>query len=286
MDGEPSIALNASAKQHLPLSHKPFSVIMPLQMGRDIETFLRREERDKERPVRVLSLGGSLFFGKDGSINEEFLLQFRDFVEKRVKSGETFVIVCGGGEPARKYRDLAQKLNPGITKDRLDQIGIEITRLNALLLQSLFKEEAYSGIINELTEGIELVGSCMIFIGAGSTPGHSTDTVAVRLAKKFGVSKVLNLTNVDRVFTKDPKKDATAEPIEKTTWQQLRELGIIDGQWLPGLNFPFDPVAAREAAESKIEVVVANGNNLQNLENIMGGKQFVGTTIEPNGLSK
>ena len=50
-------------------------------------------------------------------------------------------------------------------------------------------------------------------------------------------------------------------------------------EWIPGFNVPFDPVATKKAAELNMKVIAADGKNLENLQNIFDGKDFVGTVI-------
>lgn len=49
---------------------------------------------------------------------------------------------------------------------------------------------------------------------------------------------------------------------------------------MPGMNSPFDPVAAQLGKEINLKVIVCHGNDLKNLDNILEGKRFVGTVIE------
>ena len=89
----------------------------------------------------------------------------------------------------------------------------------------------------------------------------------------------MNLSNIDYVYTKDPKKFPDAQKIETIGWEAFRKL--IPDRWDPGLNSPFDPVAAKEAEKSGLEVAVINGHNLTELDNYLDGKAFKGTRILP-----
>jgi len=62
------------------------------------------------------------------------------------------------------------------------------------------------------------------------------------------------------------------------TWPEFRKL--VGNRWSPGLNAPFDPVAAKKSAELGLEVVIMNGKNMKNLENYLAGKKFKGTIIK------
>ena len=97
------------------------------------------------------------------------------------------------------------------------------------------------------------------------------------MAENFKVKKLVNLTNVDYVYNKDPKfKDA--KPIKEISWKEFRKL--LPDKWDPGLNAPFDPVAAKEAEQHGMEVIIMNGKKLKNFENYLNGKEYIGTKIK------
>jgi uridylate kinase len=91
------------------------------------------------------------------------------------------------------------------------------------------------------------------------------------------VKKIINLSNIDYVYDKDPKKFPGAKKVEKFSWAEFRKL--VGDKWNPGLNAPFDPIASKIAQESGMEVAIMNGRNLKNLKNYLEGKKFKGTTI-------
>ena len=90
-------------------------------------------------------------------------------------------------------------------------------------------------------------------------------------------TNVDNLSNIQQVYTDDPKKNPDAKPIENISWEEFRK--IVGDEWTPGLNAPFDPIAAKKAQELGVKVVVMSGDDFENIENYFAGKQFVGTTI-------
>jgi uridylate kinase len=87
----------------------------------------------------------------------------------------------------------------------------------------------------------------------------------------------VNLSNIDYVYTADPRTDPSATKIETISWSEFRKL--IPSEWDPGLSSPFDPVAAREAEALGLEVAVINGMDLEAFGNYIDGKSFVGTVI-------
>jgi len=220
----------------------------------------------------VLSLGGSLIVPDDVDMN--FLKNFRSVIEKFTKKGFKFIIICGGGKLARNLQQAASRI-PKVTNKDLDWLGIYATRSNASLVRGIFKNNAQDAIITNPTEKIHFKKN--IIIAAGWKPGWSTDYDAVLLAKNIGIKEIVNMSNVDYVYDKDPKKYRNAKKIEKIGWNSFSKL--ISQKWKAGMNAPFDPVAAKEAKKLGIKVDII-GNDLKNLENLLNGKKFRGTIIE------
>jgi len=220
------------------------------------------------KEILVISVGGSLIV--PDSIDINFLLEFKKII---LTQNKKFIIICGGGKTARRYQEAAKNIVPSL-KDELDWLGIQATILNAYLLKTIFKEKACKKIIRNPNEKVNFNED--ILIASGWKPGFSTDYDAVLLSKNFGIKKLVNLTNVDYVYNKDPKfKDA--KPIKEISWKEFRKL--LPNKWEPGLSTPFDPVAAEEAEKSGLEVIVMNGKKLKNLENYLNKKEFIGTKI-------
>jgi uridylate kinase len=115
-------------------------------------------------------------------------------------------------------------------------------------------------------------------VAAGWKPGFSSDFDAVLLAERFGSREVLNLSNISKVYTADPKLDPSARPLDSISWDGF--LDLIGGDWTPGRNVPFDPVAARRCRELGMKVCVADGKDLANLSGLLRGDPFIGTIIE------
>ena len=220
----------------------------------------------------VVSLGGSIVAPKQG-INVKFLVGFKKLLA-RLSRRMRFYIVVGGGAVTRQYQKAAREVKANDIRD-LDWIGIAATRLNVELVRVCLGEMVCPIIINNPNQLPK--SSKKIFIGCGWKPGWSTDYDAVLIAKNIGAKTVINLSNIDYVYDKDPKKYSEAKPIKKMHWRDLR--GLVGSQWRPGFNLPFDPKACALAALEKMSVVFLNGNNLKNFEKYLCGKGFVGTVV-------
>ncbi|MFC1648514.1 UMP kinase [Nanoarchaeota archaeon] len=220
----------------------------------------------------VLSVGGSVIAPEAPDI--EFLKRFREFVLSHIEKGYRFAIVAGGGKVCRVYQDAARGVRP-MTDEDLDWIGIYATMFNANFVRQLFNEVAHPRIIVNPTEAIDFKEQ--VLVASGWLPGCSTDYDTVLLAKNLGAKKLVNLSNIDHVYDKDPNKNPDAKPINDIGWGDFRAL--LPEKWDPGLHVPFDPVAAAEAEKDGMEVVIMDGKDLASLENYLLGKEFKGTLI-------
>ena len=219
----------------------------------------------------VISLGGSLIFPE--RLDKKFLMNFKKTIEKRIKKNCRFVIICGGGMLARNFQQEASKSRK-MSNEELDWLGIYATRINAHLLKSIFNEKADENIISNPNE--KIIFNKNIIIAAGWLPGWSTDYDAVLLAKNLMVKEIINMSNIDYVYDKDPKKYKDAKKIEKINWKEFGRL--VGKKWKAGMHAPFDPVSAKEAQKSRMKVYII-GRDLKNLENLLEGKRFIGTVI-------
>lgn len=222
-----------------------------------------------EMKTIVMSLGGSIVV--PGEIQVKFLKKLKDFILRFLKKNYRFVVVIGGGSTCRKYQKAAGAITEVSDEDK-DWIGIHATRLNAHLLRTIFKKEAYPVVLDNPLKKID-GKKYKLFIASGWRPGWSTDYDAVLLAERFKADKIINASNITHVYDKNKKN------LNEISWREYRKL--ISSKWKPGMNVPFDPIAAKTAEKLRIKVIVAKGTDLQNLENIVENKEFKGTIIHP-----
>lgn len=226
----------------------------------------------------VISVGGSLVVPEAG-VNTGFLSKLNTFIRMQLDENphRQFFLVSGGGTIARRYRDAGRDVvGHELTRDDLDYLGIHATKLNAHLIRTIFRDIAHPYILKHY-EIIRKVHEPVV-VAAGWKPGWSTDYCALLLCEDYGVRSVINLSNIKQVFDKDPKKHDDAKPISKISWGEFRK--IVGDKWDPGMNAPFDPIAAKKAEELGIRVAVLHGEDFDNIHNYFTGKDFVGTIIE------
>ncbi len=225
--------------------------------------------------LTVLSVGGSII--APDKVDTEFLKAFRSAIVDYLKRNplDKLIFVTGGGAPARiwqgGYREVREEGDANIQ----DWIGIKATHLNGMLLKGIFSDYCEDELVTDPTVDIPFKGR--ILVAGGWKPGFSTDTDAVYLAKKFGGKLVVNLSNIAKVYTDDPRKNPDAKPIDSILWKDFR--AMVGDEWVPGKNTPFDPVASKLAEEAEMRVVCADGRNIENTLAILEGKEFFGTII-------
>lgn len=219
----------------------------------------------------IISLGGSLIIPED--IDVSFLKKFKEAIIEFVSEGNRAVIVTGGGQVCRKYIRAAEKLSE-VSDISKDFIGIRATKLNAELILSMFGNDAHNEVIEDPTTEIET--GQRIIIASGWKPGFSSDMDAVLLAENLNAGIIINMSNIDYVYDKDPKKFKNAKPIKRLSWEDMGKL--VGEEWVPGMNLPFDPVASKKAAELRLKVMII-GKDVKNLKNLLKEKEFKGTLI-------
>lgn len=228
--------------------------------------------------VTVISLGGSIIAPR--GVDTGFLKGFTRLVEDYLGTDEArkLIIVCGGGSLARDYQAALRDVAPDARSEDLDWVGIAATRVNGELLRRIFHRWCVEDLVTDPTAVSVFAGRIMM--AAGWKPGFSTDNDAVVLAQRFSAPTLINLSNVAKVYSDDPKKNPAARPMDRLSWKEM--LAIVGGEWTPGKNTPFDPTAARAAAVLRIKVVFAEGRDLANLSRILSDGEFVGTIIGPD----
>jgi len=227
----------------------------------------------------VLSVGGSIVAPDTPDV--AFIVKFASSMKKYLAedTSRKLILVVGGGGLARSYinayKEVTSSFGSAILPDTADMVGIMATRLNAELIRATFAELCPSPVVYDPTTVEDFDGS--VLVAAGWKPGFSTDTDAVILAERFKANMVVNLSNITKVYTSDPKENPNATPIDSISWDDF--IKMVGTEWTAGKNLPFDPIASQRARDAKIKVVCANGKDIPNIENILQGKAFTGTII-------
>ena len=219
----------------------------------------------------VISLGGSVLLADE--IDETFFRKLKHFLKQQ--HDKKIFIVVGGGPPAREYINKARKLQ--VPEPMLDKIGIAITRVNALFLTFQLLDTV-SSIPHSTKEAV--ASSEALVVMGGTTPGHSTDFVGAELAGMINADLFIIATNVDGVYTTDPREDMNAEMYKSISVAELLEK--YGESWnAAGSNVIIDGPALKKIQAERIPTVVINGKYIERLKQVLSHQSFHGTRLVP-----
>jgi uridylate kinase len=221
----------------------------------------------------VVTVGGSIII-KDGEPKK-----FKDYasVLKDMNNEHELFVVVGGGKPAREYIGIARGL--GTSEAACDDIGIEVTRLNAKLLIMALGDAAYPKVAKNFHEAMEFAASGKIVVMGGTEPAHSTDAVGSILAEFVNADLLINATSVDGLYDKDPNKFEDAKMYEKITPTEM--MNILSSKEIKAGTYEFfDMTAIQIIKRSSIKTRIVNGEYPENLQKAINSE--IGTTIIPD----
>jgi len=185
-------------------------------------------------------------------------------------------VVTGGGKTARNYIKSGRDL--GADETSLDEMGIEVTRLNARLLITALGDKAFHTPPKNYDEAVHAGKGHAIVVMGGVSPGITTDAVSALLAERVQAKRLINATSVDGAYTADPKKDPDARQIPRMSHKEL--IALVDSTPSgAGPSNVFDSVGARALQRSKMSLSIVDGKDLSNLRNALEGKSFKGTSV-------
>ena len=221
------------------------------------------------KKIIVIKLSGKVF----GIEQTKDLQDYARFFVKISKICQP-ILIAGGGKIARHY--ISHARSSGADESTLDELGIEISRLNAKLLIYALKGNAYPHPPTNLTEVKQAVDSGLIVVTGGLHPGQSTNGTAVLIAEKINAAEFLNATDVDGIYDSDPNKNKKAKKFTRIDIKDLRNMLVREGSMAGGYDL-MDIVALKVIERSKIKTRIIKAD-IKTIDNAMKG-QRVGTEI-------
>ncbi|MEM0457727.1 MAG: UMP kinase [Sulfolobales archaeon] len=218
----------------------------------------------------VLKISGKLL----NPSNPDLIKRYIDAIKKIYEEGYRIAVVTGGGEIAREYIRTCREIsnNEGVC----DLIGIEMSRVNALLLAGGLGDIAYGKIPRDFDEFLEAWSTNKVVILGGIQPGQSTSAVAAVIAEIVRSDLLVYLTVVHGVYDREPSQPG-ATLLKEVSIDELEN--ILRGQsFIAGGYELIDHVAIKIIRRSRINTVVVNGYEPENLFRILSGES-VGTLI-------
>ncbi len=167
------------------------------------------------------------------------------------------VVITGGGLTARQYIDLARDI--GADESSLDDIGIEVSRLNARILLLALGDKAHPSVPKNLEEVKIASESGRIVVTGGLHPGQSTNATSALIAEKVRAKIFINATDVDGIYDSDPRKNSKAKMMKRVKIGELFEL-LSGESSVAGSYDLMDIVALKVIDRSKIPTRVVKAD--------------------------
>ncbi|TLX82579.1 MAG: UMP kinase [Thaumarchaeota archaeon] len=210
----------------------------------------------------VIKLSGSLFGIDDPKILKDYATFFI-----RISKICQPIIIAGGGKIARHY--ILHARSSGADESTLDELGIEVSRLNAKLLIYAMQDKAYPHPPTNLKEVTHAADSGLIVITGGLHPGQSTNATAALIAEKVRASVFFNATDVDGVYDSDPNKNKNAKKFKRIELKKLRNM-LVHKESIAGGYDLMDIVALKVIERSKIKTRIIKAD-IKTLEKAIKG---------------
>jgi uridylate kinase len=182
----------------------------------------------------VIKLSGEYLAGSQSSgIDQPTVDRIADELIAAQKLGAEIAVVVGGGNMVRGV----QVSSHGVSRTTGDTMGMLATVMNCLALEAAIERKGAAArslsafVMPEISElftrsaAHKYLGEGKIVLLGGGTgnPFFTTDTTAVLRAAEIDAQAVLKATNVDGVYSADPKKDPTAKRFDRLTHSQAIE---------------------------------------------------------------
>jgi len=220
----------------------------------------------------VIRVGGSVVASP---FNPVLMNAYVELLLNLKRQGHVVAAVVGGGSLSRDLIKTARAM--GLSEAAQDEVAISVSRLMAQLFVLRLGTHGTLSVPNRIEDAAELLKEGKIVVMGGLIPGMTTDTVAAMLAERVNADLLVKATDVDGVFTRDPKKHKDAEKLERLSFSDL--FGLFEKErHEAGIHQVLDPEAVRVLQKKRIRTVVVNGFKPKNVLLAVRGER-VGTLI-------
>jgi len=220
----------------------------------------------------VVRVGGSVVASPPNSV---LIGKYADLLKDLKKQGHEVVAVVGGGALARDFIRAAGDL--GLNEANRDWAAIFVSRLFAQLFVMRLGEDSCGTVPVSLDEAFACFKQGKIVVMGGLKPGMTTDAVAAMMGERIGADLLVKASDVDGIFTKDPKKHPNAKKIDELRFNGLSRL-FEENRHKAGIHQILDPEAVKILEKSRMRMVVVNGFKPENVLLAVKGEK-IGTTI-------
>ena len=220
----------------------------------------------------VVRVGGSVLASPP---NPVLIGKYANLLNNLKKQGHQVVAVVGGGALAREFINIAGEL--GLDEAKRDWAAIHVSRLFAQLFVMLLGENGCGAVPVSLDDAFDCLKRGKIVVMGGLKPGMTTDAVAAMMGERMKADLLVKASDVDGVFTKDPKKHSDAKKIDELSFNDLSRL-FEENKHKAGIHQILDPEAVKILEKRRMRMVVVNGFKPENVLLAVKGEK-VGTMI-------
>ncbi len=228
----------------------------------------------------VISLGGSVLAPE---LDPDRVAAYAEVIESLAEEGCELGVVVGGGGVARDYITAAREL--GANEVQLDQLGIDVTRINARLLISALGPETQPVPSLDYDAAGEAIRRGDVSVMGGITPGQTTDAVAAIFAEHVDADLLIYATSADGVYDADPKADPDAVKFTTMSPADLVDI-VVPMSRNAGSSAPVDILAAKLIERSSMRSLVLDGTDPSKVKDAVFRGEHTGTDIIPEGSSE
>ena len=223
----------------------------------------------------VVSIGGSVLAP---NLDARRVEDHAAVVETLAEAGCDIAAVVGGGGVARDYIGTAREL--GANEVQLDQIGIDVTRINARLLIAALGPRVDPKVARDYEDAGDAVRRGDVSIMGGIMPGQTTDAVAAALAEYVDADLLVYATSVDGVYDADPSSQDEAQKYTQLLPTELVDV-VAPMSRDAGASAPVDLLAAKLIQRAGMRTIVLDGADPQHIESAVLDGEHNGTDIIP-----
>ncbi len=220
----------------------------------------------------VIRVGGSVVASP---FNPVLINRYVDLLRRMQRMGHNIAVVVGGGSLSRDLIKTASAI--GLNESAQDEVAISVSRIAAQLFVLKLGKNGVLRVPADVDDAAELLKRGKIVIMGGLKPGMTTDAVAAMLAERVNADLLVKASNVDGVYTKDPKKHKDAKKLDKISFDDLH--GLFEKErHEAGIHQVVDPEAVRILQKNRIKTIVVNGFEPNNVLLAVKGRK-IGTLI-------
>jgi uridylate kinase len=222
----------------------------------------------------VFDLGGSVICPAYMP-NITYIKKFSAFMRDLRRSGHKVAIVTGGGSFIKECIKSAREFVRD--EEFLDRLGIEGTRINAMMIIASLWGDAYPEVMKSKADAKDILSKKKIPVFGGMKPGWTTASVAMEVAEAIEADMVIKITEVGGFYDRDPKKHANAEMLSEISVREIAEITGKD-KHAAGKLYILDPVSVKLIEKTAIPVFVV-GPDINNMKSLLGTGKFIGTSV-------